>query len=358
MSKINFSCRHTFASGFELDLDFATSHQVVSLFGPSGSGKSTILAMLVGFMRPDQGNIQIGDKVMFDSNAGTDVPCEQRRIGLVSQDHLLFPHMNVEANLKFGQRKTESDSQRLFSDVCDVLELGSILKRHPRNLSGGESQRVAIGRAMMSRPHILLLDEPLSSLDADLKSQILNYLQQIIDQLKTSVVFVSHRQAHVRRLAEWVVVIDDGEKVTEGTPEEALAHNKPMAWTDAIGPVNLLGIENVREDDGRWLGGVGDQLIQLPIQIPRNSSAGKIFLQFTPRDVTLSRNAVSGLSSRNHISGVVRKIVAVKNAAFVAVDIGQIIWAEVTTQSVQELQLEPGTTVTCLIKTQSLQVVD
>jgi len=318
--------------------------------------------MLVGFTRPDQGVIQIGDKVLFDGNAGIDLPCERRNIGLVSQDHLLFPHMTVSANLKFGQRntnvKSNSDSNQLFSDVCDVLELGPILRRYPSKLSGGESQRVAIGRALMSRPETLLLDEPLSSLDANLKSQILNYLQQIIEQLKTPVVFVSHYQAHVRRLADWVVVIDDGQKVTEGTPEEALTHNKPMAWTDATGPVNLLGIESVHEESGRWLGSVGDQLIQLPSQITQTNSTGKTFLQFTPRDVTLSRNAVSGLSSRNHISGVIRKIVPVMNAAFVAVDIGQIIWAEVTTQSVEELQLEPGAKVTCLIKTQSLQVFD
>lgn len=359
MSKIEFSCRHCYTSGFEINLQFQTNCQVVSIFGPSGSGKTSILAMLAGHWNPDQGRIKVGERVLFDSRERIDVACEKRNIGLVSQEHLLFPHMNVEANLRFSVRaKPNFDqlSKTLFADVCEVLALEPILKRFPRNLSGGESQRVAIGRALMSRPDTLLLDEPLSALDSDLKSQILTYLQQIIDKLQTPVVFVSHRQADVRRLADWVVVIEQGRKVTEGHPDIALAHDRPMTWTDGVGPVNLLGIDRVVQDKERWLGVIGDQTIQLPREI---SSNGKVYLQFTPRDVTLSRNTdVEGLSSRNQLSGIVRRIVTVRNAAFVAVDIGQVVWAEITSHSVKELKLETGVSVICLIKTQSLQVVD
>ncbi len=359
MSNISFNCRHEYKSGFQLDVDFATAKQTVSLFGPSGSGKTSILSMLVGFTTPTMGRIQIGDRVFFDSEKRINIPCEQRNMGLVAQDHLVFPHMNVDANLKFGLRRGSPHSQinpdKLLKQVCTVLELGPLLKRYPGNLSGGENQRVAIGRALMSRPGILLFDEPLSALDAGLNNQILTHLEQIIEELKIPVIFVSHRQAHVRRLADWVVVMESGAKVAEGAPDEALSHTRPMAWKNAIGPVNLLKVERVRLDGQRWIGHVGNQVIQIP-QVSQTKD--RLFLQCTPRDVTLGRDDVLGLSSRNHLAGTVRKVFSVANRQFVAVDIGQIIWAEVTSQSVQEIGLKPGTPVTCFIKTQSLEIVD
>ena len=358
MSFISFSCQHEFSSGFKLALDFETEEQAVSLFGPSGSGKTSVLSMLAGFIRPDQGRLQIGDHLLFDRTERIDVPCEKRNVGLVSQDHLIFPHMDVEANLNFGRRRTSHlpkiESDRLFKRICEVLELKPLLKRLPRNLSGGESQRVAIGRALMSQPQLLLLDEPLSSLDAGLKLQVMAYLEEIISDLKIPVIFVSHRQGHVRRLADWVVVMEDGGKIAEGTPEEALAHSKPMTWTDALGPVNLLGVNNVHFDGNRWVGRVGDQELHIP---SIDEAADKLFLQFTPRDVTLSSTAVSGLSSRNHLSGAIRQVISMPKREFVAVDIGQIIWAEVTALAVKELELKVGANVICLIKSQSLEVV-
>lgn len=359
MSLINFDCQHDFKSGFSLALGFETENQIVSIFGPSGSGKTSVLSMLAGFTRPDRGRIQIGEHVLFDSSQKIDLPCEKRHVGLVSQDHLVFPHMDVEANLNFGRRRnrhqSKVESDKLFKRICEVLELQSLLTRIPRNLSGGESQRVAIGRALMSLPRLLLLDEPLSSLDAGLKLQVMAYLEEIIADLKIPVIFVSHRQGHVRRLADWVVVIEEGRKVAEGTPDEALAHSKPMAWKNILGPVNLLGVDRVHFDGNHWIGNVGDQKLHIP---SIDKAKDKLFLQFTPRDVTLSNSDVSGLSSRNHLNGTIRQIVSLPKREFIAVDMGQIIWAEVTSQAVEELNLKVGSSVICLIKSQSIEVVD
>lgn len=359
MCLVSFSCQHEFTSGFELTLDFETEKQIVSIFGPSGSGKTSVLSMFAGFVTPNKGRLQVGDHVLFDSRQRIDLPCEKRNVGLVSQDHLIFPHMDVEANLNFGCRRDRNvprvELDKLFKRTCEVLELQPLLKRMPGNLSGGESQRVAIGRALMSQPRILLLDEPLSSLDAGLKLQVMTYLEEIISELKIPVIFVSHRQGHVRRLADWVVVIEDGRKVAEGSPEEALAHTKPMAWTNALGPVNLLGVEQVHFDGNRWVGNVGSQEIHIP---SIDEAVEKLFLQFTPRDVTLSNSEVTGLSSRNHLKGTIRQVVSMPKREFIAVDIGQVIWAEVTAQAVQELNLTVGNSIICLIKSQSIEVVN
>ncbi|MEM9412678.1 MAG: TOBE domain-containing protein, partial [Planctomycetota bacterium] len=169
------------------------------------------------------------------------------------------------------------------------------------------------------------------------------------------VIFVSHRQGHVRRLADWVVVIEEGRKVAEGIPDLALAHSRPMAWKNMLGPVNLLGMDNVHFDGNHWKGSVGDQELHIPEIV---EAKDKLFLQFTPRDVTLSKNDVSGLSSRNHLNGTIRQIVSMPQREFVAIDIGQIIWAEVTSQSVAELDLRVGNSVFCLIKSQSIEVIN
>ncbi len=356
MSKISFSCCHAFQGGFELDVDFCTQEQVVALFGPSGSGKSSILSMLVGFSQPTTGNIRLGETVLFDSDQGINLPVEKRNVGLVSQDYLLFPHMDVRRNLNYGAATNDSNQKKHFDVICDVLELDPFLDRYPSNLSGGESQRVAIGRALISRPKMLLLDEPFSALDAGLESRIMSYLNQIIEELKIPVVFVSHRQSHVRRLADWVVVLDEGHMVTQGVPDTALSHTRPMGWKSSMRPVNLLRLENVRKSDGDWMGEVGDQILHLPRSDYRQREAA--FLQFAPSDVTLSRGNVDGLSSRNHLNGIVRQIVAVNEAQFIAIDIGQIIWAEITMRSVNDLELKPGCEIGCLIKAQSLELVD
>jgi len=182
MSLLSFQCRHRYRGGFDLDVRFELSDPVTSLFGPSGSGKTSLLGIIAGFLRPDAGRVLLGERVLLDTQQGICLRPEQRKIGVVFQDHLLFPHLKVEANLRYGQRHRRGRRSIEMDRVVDVMELGSLLDRYPSNLSGGERQRVAIGRALLSGPELLLMDEPLASLDASLKVRILAYLERVVDE--------------------------------------------------------------------------------------------------------------------------------------------------------------------------------
>jgi molybdate transport system ATP-binding protein len=355
VSLLSFECRHRFDSGFDLDIRFDAEHPVTALFGPSGSGKTTVLSIIGGFMRPQRGRVQLGDRVLVDTAAGVELAAEKRRVGYVFQDLLLFPHLVVESNLRYGQRRRGGARGVEFTRVVEVLDLGGLLQRLPRHLSGGERQRVALGRALLSGPELLLMDEPLAAVDAALKSRIVTYLERVVHEWNLPTLFVSHGQGEVRRLAGWVIVLEDGKVVASGTPDDALARDRPLQWKGATGPVNLLHVERAQLRDGHWIGWLGEQELHLP---PLESPGTiPLFVQFAPNEVTLSRQDVSGLSARNHLRGQVRQVVELPSGVFVAIDVGQILWSEVTREAARELELQPGAHVTCLIKTHSLRVV-
>lgn len=226
MSHLSFACRHRFSGGFELDVSFDCERSVTSLFGPSGSGKSSILAILAGLLRADYARIQVGDTVIEDTDQKVFTRPEDRGIGFVFQDHLLFPHMTVEANLDYGARRESPGSDISYDRVVEVLELGDFLMRRPESLSGGQRQRVALGRALLSRPRLLLMDEPLAALDEELKTRILDYLQRVMAEWHIPTLLVSHGQREVRQLSDWVYVIEAGRITGQGEPGEALPNTR------------------------------------------------------------------------------------------------------------------------------------
>jgi molybdate transport system ATP-binding protein len=356
MSLLSFQCRHRYRIGFELDTTFETDHLFTALFGPSGSGKTSILSIIAGLMRPQFGSVKISDRMVFDTNQSLHLPPEKRNIGFVFQDALLFPHLNVEHNLRYGQRNRVKKSRIIkFSRVVDVLEIGPLLKRHPKNLSGGERQRVGLGRALLSCPDLMLMDEPLASLDDQLKWRILSYLERAVAEWNIPTLFVTHSQAEVRRAADWVIVVNAGHLVCTGTPEKALGESTPLTWTNSTGPVNLLRIDRIENIDGLLKTVVNGQCVFIPAtQLPAESPT---FIQFTPADVILSRHNVSGLSVRNHLQGKVCQIRTLDSAVFVAIDIGQVFWAEITQQAAVELNLEPGCDIKCLVKAHCLKLL-
>ena len=196
---------------FGLDIDLTLGEGVTALFGPSGSGKTTILNMIAGLVRPDRGHIKIDDQILFDSKQRINVPTHHRAIGYVFQDARLFPHMSVAANLDYGRfmsghRGALEETGRIVA----LLELGPFLARRPANLSGGEAARVAIGRALLARPRLLLLDEPLASLDQERKQEILPYLERLAANAHIPMIYVSHAEAEVERLAQRIVRIEAG----------------------------------------------------------------------------------------------------------------------------------------------------
>jgi molybdate transport system ATP-binding protein len=202
---------------FSLCAAFTTHRGATALFGPSGAGKTSLVNMLAGLIAPDRGRITLDDTVLFDSDTGIDVPAHRRRIGYVFQEGRLFPHLTVASNLDYGRRMSglPHDPSEM-ARIVGLLDIGHLLDRRPGKLSGGERQRVAVGRALLMRPRLLLLDEPLASLDAARKREILPYLETLRDEARMPMVYVSHNPGELRRIATSVVRIEAGRVTATG----------------------------------------------------------------------------------------------------------------------------------------------
>jgi molybdate transport system ATP-binding protein len=225
------ACRHPISRGiivFTVDVEkqlgtfalaarFAAAGGATALFGPSGAGKTSLVNMIAGLLKPDRGLIVLDDTVLFDAAKNINVPPHRRRIGYVFQEGRLFPHLSVRQNLDYGRRMNRRPRDaKEFGRIVALLDIGLLLDRRPRMLSGGERQRVAVGRALLTGPRLLLLDEPLASLDAGHKREILPYLVRLRDEAKTPIVYVSHTPAEVRRIATGVVRLEGGRVVATG----------------------------------------------------------------------------------------------------------------------------------------------
>ena len=203
---------------FHLELPPTTFTRALALFGPSGAGKTTTLDLVAGLRRPAAGTIRIGERVLFDRDRSVDLAPHERRIGYVPQDLALFPHLNVRRNVLYGARPAGAGLEQ----VAGLLEIDGLLDRRVRELSGGERQRVALARAVMAAPDLLLLDEPLASLDQAARGRIMPYLEAVRDVIGTPMIYVSHSADEARRLAEWALVLDRGRVVTAGPPATVL----------------------------------------------------------------------------------------------------------------------------------------
>jgi molybdate transport system ATP-binding protein len=359
MSHLAFACRRRMNPQFELDATFDCQPGVTALFGPSGSGKTTILNLVAGVLRPDHGRIELAGEAIDDTARRIHVPPDRRRIGVVFQDHLLFPHLTVRENLQYGTRHSSKPAAD-FNKVVEILEVGALLDRYPRSLSGGQRQRIALGRAILRAPRLLLMDEPLAGLDLRLKERILAYLERLLAEFKLPTLFVSHDQTDVRRLAERVIVLDAGRVVDAGAAQMTV----DRAVMRTQGPVNLVRVESVRTADGHWEGEIAGQRLAFTRHEHSDGGAtssqphGTMLVQFRPSDVTVTLSDVEKTSARNRLAGEVREVVMLPQRAFAAIDIGQLIWAEVMHDALRELNLAPGMRVTCLVKASAATVVE
>ena len=196
---------------FELDASLQLTQRVNAIYGPSGSGKSTLLSIIAGITQPDSGRIMINGECLFDSELQINIPIHGRKIGLVFQDGRLFPHLTVENNLSYALNFTPVQKQQSqLKQIVELLEIGQLLNQRPHQLSGGEKQRVALGRALLSSPRLLMLDEPLASLDERLKSQILPFLKKVADEVEIPMIYISHSMDEILKITDNIIDIQLG----------------------------------------------------------------------------------------------------------------------------------------------------
>ncbi len=324
---------------------------VTALFGPSGAGKSTVIAMIAGLVRPTTGRITLNDRVLFDSDARVHVPPHQRRIAVVFQEDLLFPHLTVKQNLVYGMWFNKDRSASL-PEVIELLNLEPLLEREPLTLSGGEKQRVSLGRALLSSPELLLMDEPLSNLDPRRRSEILPYLERLRDQKNIPMVYVSHTVEEVVRLADQVVVLDHGQTIADGAVESVLNNSDlwPIFGEQDAGSILAARIVRHDPDQGLTHLSLGDEKLVIPLIA--GAVGGEVRLRVLARDVALATKKPANISIRNILSGTVAGISLDHNSSAeikIAAG-GTTVLARITQASVKDLNLVIGQPVYALLK--------
>jgi molybdate transport system ATP-binding protein len=324
---------------------------VTALFGPSGAGKSTIIKALAGLLRPDSGHVEIGGEILFDSDRGVFVPARDRRIGVVFQDLRLFPHLSVRANLLYGWQRAKSRSDFANIDaVVALLGLESLLARRPRTLSGGERSRVALARALLMSPKALLLDEPLTALDAPRKAEILPYLEKLVRETKIPMLYVSHALDEVAQLADRMVVLKSGQVVAQGTLFEMTSRLDLFGGTPLL-PGAVLEATIAGHDEAHGLTELvfaGETLVVPKIARARGE---KVRIRIDADDVMLALVRPEGVSANNVLPAVIGAIKEDGPHADVQLRVdGAALIARITRRSCERLALRPGTPVFALIK--------
>lgn len=346
---------------FALHVEVTSEAQALGVFGPSGSGKTSLLETIAGLRSGARGYLRCGDEVWLDSLGGLCVSAWQRGVGYVPQEHRLFPHKPVRGNLEMGRRRSSKGFAQRMAEVVEMLELEPLLERRTGALSGGERQRVALGRALCSGPKLLLLDEPLASLDGGLRGRLLPYLRRVRERFAVPMVVVSHQEAELVALCDEVVALRDGRVEAQGEPVEVLT--RPGIYRGAGGRYANLLPAVVGPHAGRLtrlhLGrdGAGEALAVGRLE---GASGSEVQVSVGAHELIVAREAVAGISVRNRLRGEVAEIKEVGEGQLILVRLpgGGLpkVVVEVTAEAVHELDLAVGMEVYLLAKASALRV--
>ncbi|GAA6941138.1 molybdenum ABC transporter ATP-binding protein ModC [Helicobacter pylori] len=324
------------------------SQGVTALFGLSGSGKSSLINLVSGLINPEEGVISLNDRELFNSAENVCVPINQRNIGYVFQDARLFPHYTVNGNLRYGMKNTSKDE---FNYIVELLGIGHLLKRYPITLSGGEKQRVAIGRALLTDPEILLMDEPLSALDLPRKRELMNYLERLSKEINIPILYVTHSLDELLRLAERVVLLTNGKVEAYDVLENIWESPLFLPWKQENEQSAVLSLPVFMHNPSYKMTAlsIGDQNIwinQVEAQINE-----KVRICIHSSDVSISLNKVEQSSIRNILYGRIVQILELENRVDLKLDIGgKHLWASISKWSFQDLALQLGQLVYAQIK--------
>jgi len=330
---------------FQFNAEFSLTGRRVGLFGPSGSGKSTLMHMIAGLLRPDSGFIRLGGTVLFDAGAGVNLPPEKRRVGVVFQHAHLFPHLSVRRNLLYGWRRTPETDRHIDPEaIIEALNLSHLLDRGVNLLSGGERQRLALGRTVLTCPRLILMDEPLTGLDEELKFQIIPYLNKVFARFDVPLLFISHSLLEMRLMTEQVLVVGEGRVEREMATEE-LAQS---AWAaPRQGYVNLLRLGRPQPHGDLWAYPWGNVRLVLTDE----SDSDENVVELDSREILLFKRHPEATSARNMLPCTVGKIFTVGNRVRVELHCGsQQLIVQIVPESLRELELAEGKEVVAVIK--------
>ena len=345
--------------GFSLECEASFDSGDIAVFGPSGSGKTTLLNCIAGLVSPDEGEVEALGETVYSSASRKNVPPEKRRFAYVFQDSALFPHLTVWKNISYGYKLTPIAQRRIEPEqLVDLFQLSGLLDRGVRSLSGGERQRVALARALATSPRLLLLDEPLGSLDAAFKGVIIRYLKRVREELHTPMVYVSHSISEVMALANSALVLSEGKTVVQGRPSQVLVHPQVSALADYASFENLVEGEVVSVNEG-------DELAQLSLGGSRlwvpevHSNPGDaVTVSIGAGDIILALSVPTKISAQNILEGTIQEIHIRGARVLVYVDVGALLVVEITSLALSDLALRDGQQVHLIIKSNSIIVLD
>jgi molybdate transport system ATP-binding protein len=342
---------------FTLELSFTSQGRLTAFFGQSGAGKTSLVNVIGGLIRPDRGLVAVDGTTLTDTAAGIFVPTHRRRVGYVFQEGRLFPHLTVRQNLLFGRWFRPSQERKIeLETVLDLLGIGHLLHRRPGALSGGEKQRVAIGRALLASPRLLLMDEPLAALDEERKAEILPFIERLRDQADVPIIYVSHSLAEVSRLANSIVMLRNGRVLAAGDPAEVLSRTE-LVPQDAVKEAGAVIEARISQHDTQF----GLTTLQSKAGLLRapylDLPTGTIVrVRIRARDVMVANAPPVGLSALNVLEG---KVIELRNSGETVVEVaidcdGVKLAARLTRKSVETLRLAPEMPVYAILKSVAL----
>lgn len=349
----------TFPGGprIECELELPSDGASVTvLFGPSGAGKTTILRCVAGLERPDRGTVRCGDETWFDSERGIDLPPQRRRTGLLFQDYALFPHLTVAANVGYGLGdRPEAERRQRVADTLAMLRIEGLAPRRPLQLSGGERQRVALGRALAPQPRVLLLDEPLSALDAPTREAVRTDLRRLLASLARPTLLVTHDRIEALALGDRIAVMSGGRVRQVGPIEDVFSRPADLEVARAVGVETVL---NAHVVDRPSEGLITVQIGAVPLTaVDPGHIDGQVLACIRAEDVVLERGPIGQVSARNRLSGTVSSITPEGPLVRVRLDCGFAISALVTRQACRELGIAEGEVLTAFVKTPSVHLI-
>jgi molybdate transport system ATP-binding protein len=359
-AQVRFERPNDGASRFFLDVALEIPPGFTILFGPSGAGKSTLLDCIAGLLKPASGRIAVGSTVLFDAARGVNLPPQERRLGYVFQSLALFPHLSAEENVAYGLHKLDSAERRLRTErILAAFHLEKLRTQKPDELSGGEKQRVALARSLVTEPRALLLDEPLTGLDAGLKSAILDDLRAWNAEARIPILCVTHSRDEVDALGERVVALDRGRVVSEGAPLEVLEAPRKPRLAQIAGFENLLEgtVLDLRESDGVMRIALAQGGAELEVPLGCAAPGDRVRIAIRAGDILLAAEKPDRLSARNLLHGRIANLQERGALCWAKVDCGAEFQVHVTRGAARELALAPGAAIWLIVKTHSCHVV-